>query len=1176
MELLNLTIDGFKSFAKPTSFELNKKIIAIVGPNGSGKSNIVDAIRWLLGEQSSKQMRIDDRTDVIFSGTEKLKPAKIAKVFLTLKNEKNEIFEIGKILDKNSGKYLLNNKTSTLKELHSIFSNGGVGKQFYSIISQGQVSDIVKSSPEDLRDLVLGIIDIGKYLKEKETSLKLLEKTSENLERLKDVLFETEKRLKNLSNRASRAKKHLSYTNELKNIGKKFYGAKKISIKLKIDSLKYLNEELSKEMKELLSKSFDAERAYMSLKQEIENVDKSLSQNGEIIENYRNRISLLEKEKNRISELLNNTNSKIVEHDWKIKTYTENLKKLELRYTEIKDLSEKYYNDMIKVKNKLEIITSEKNELDEKVSEQNKKISEFKAKLSQEKNLFTETNKKLSTSNKEITGKQERISYLNEEFKKLEKDIKNLSKEIQKIEDKLKISTDEEKTLKEIIIKEKNKQSIEFQELEKIKNELNYFFKEKQESEYKLEIIKNQVNSYDGYSKSIKEFFKRFKDEKNVIDVVANLIEVEEQFEEAISAAAGAKLQNIVINSSSEADKYINYMKRVGGRITFLPLDLMKGTYALNKNILKEAGVIDYLINIVEFDKKYIKVMQYTFSNILLVDELKTAITISKNGFKSTIVTLKGEVVYGSGAISGGKTRYDSSIILKRKREIEELKLKIEESIENINYYKDLEEQKSQKIKKLKLHLNSLEEELKELILKRNIESSNYKQLNNDLKNKKSSYDSILNRIETYKNELNELNKEINSLKVIQKEQEKNIKYYTEELSIFSENSTQYTEKMNKINFEILEKNSQLKNTEEKYYMYLNEKKSINHEINNLKNNIINNETEFKNLKSLLETYKKDFEKVQNSHKTLSEEISKIFDIMKNNRKGKVEKIDKLEELDKNRTNIKNKIQEIKDKKNKNDFDIKTLEQNIKFIVEKAKNIDLNEEEFEKEQLEEFEIKALENRIKDIEKALKNIGSVDLTVLKEYKEVRNDFEQKNIEKKDILDSIKKIKDSIDLLDETAEKEFFNFFNLLNEEFKKLVSKLFVNGYGELNLIGEGKDFEKGIQISVKKAGRRFQKLSLFSGGEKALIAIAFLFAMMNLNPSPFYILDEIDAPLDDINAGKIASLIHENSNKSQFLVITHNKLMMEIAEVFYGITMKQGITKVVPVNFKLLEKGVNS
>lgn len=1176
MELLSLTIDGFKSFAKPTKFELNKNIIAIVGPNGSGKSNIVDAIRWLLGEQSSKQMRIDDRTDVIFSGTEKLKPAKAAKVFLTLKNEQNEIFEIGKIIDKNSGKYLLNGKTATLKELHSVFSNDGVGKQFYSIISQGQVSDIVKSSPENLRDLILGTVDIGKYLKEKETSLKLLEKTSENLERLKDILFETEKRLKNLSNRASRAKKHLSYTNELKSIGKKFYGAKKISNKLKIDSLNYLNKELDKEMKELLSNSFDAERAYMSLKQEIENVDKSLSQNGEIIENYRNRISLLEKEKNRTSELLNNTNSKIVEYDWKIKTYTESLKKLEVRYIEIKDLSEKYYNDMLKVKNELEVIKAEKNELDEKVSEQNKKISEFKANLSQEKKLFTETTKKISTTDKEITGKQERISYLNEEFKRLKKDIETLLKEIQKIENKLKINTDEEKALKEIIVNEKNNLNNELQNLNKIKNELNYFFKEKQESEYKLEIIKNQVNSYDGYSKSIKEFFKKFKDEQNVIDVVANLIEIEEQFEEAVSAVTGAKLQNIVIKSSSEANKYINHMKKVGGRVTFLPLDLMKGTYSLNKSILNEAGVIDYLINIVEFDKKYIKVMQYTFSNILLVDELKTAIKLSKNGFKSTIVTLKGEVVYGSGAISGGKTKYDSSIILKRKREIEELNLKIEESIENIDYYKDLENQKSKKVQKLKAQLETLEEELKDLILKRNIESSNYKQLKNELKNKKSSYDSISDRIETYTNELKELNKTIDIFKNKQKEQEKNIRYYTEKLAVLSENSTQYTEKINKINMNLLEKNSQLKNIEERYSSYLNEKKSINHEINDQKNKLISNETEFKKLKDLLEVYKQDFEKIKSSHKTLSDEISKIFDIMKNNRKGKVEKIDKLEELDKNRTTIKNKIQEIKDKKSKIDFDIKTLEQNIMFIIEKAKNIDLNEEEFEKNELTEPEIKALENRIKDIEKALKNIGSVDLTVLKEYEEVKTEFEQKNIEKKDILDSIKKIKDSINSLDETAEKEFLNFFNLLNEEFKKLVSKLFVNGYGELNLVGEGKAFEQGVQISVKKAGRRFQKLSLFSGGEKALIAIAFLFSMMNLNPSPFYILDEIDAPLDDINAGKIASLINENSNKSQFLVITHNKLMMEIAEVFYGITMKNGITKVVPVNFKLLEKGVNS
>jgi chromosome segregation protein len=250
---------------------------------------------------------------------------------------------------------------------------------------------------------------------------------------------------------------------------------------------------------------------------------------------------------------------------------------------------------------------------------------------------------------------------------------------------------------------------------------------------------------------------------------------------------------------------------------------------------------------------------------------------------------------------------------------------------------------------------------------------------------------------------------------------------------------------------------------------------------------------------------------------------------------------------------------------------IENLKNERQYLIERAENVDISEDEFEIKELSDDEIKSLKFNFDELQQKLKNLGSVDLTVLEEYNEVNEEYNSKKEEKEDIEESITSLKNSINQLDEFAENKYSNFHAALNEEFGKYIQSLFPNGYGELRLIGEGFSFEKGIQISVKKSGRKFQKLSLFSGGEKALIAIAFLFAMMSLNPSPFYILDEIDAPLDDINASKISELINDNAEKSQFLMITHNKLVMEIADVFHGITMKGGITRVVPVDFKELQ-----
>ncbi len=1169
MKLISLEIDGFKSFAKKTIFELNKNIIAVVGPNGSGKSNIVDAIRWLLGEQSSKQIRVSDRTDVIFAGSNGYKKANSASVCLNIKKD-DEVISIKKIISENTGnKYLINNKVTTLKGIHSIFSESAISTNLYSIVSQGQVSEIVNASHENLRDIVLSAANISSFIEKKKESLRMLEKTSENLERLNDMIYMIEKNLKSLSIKAGRAKKYLEYSDELKKLGKTFFGAKKYFILKSIEEFensKKLNDE---NIKVLRSSSFEVEREYNQIKQEIEDVEKSLLEKSNMVQNHRERTLLLDAEKNRLSEKINEINSSLLSIDWEMKSLNDLLSKLNVRIEEVKDLEKKYFNDIEILNDEIKNILKEKENFEGKISEEEKEISKKEADLSNLEQQIKESKNFLNEKEKNFHSKEERIILLKEEKEKLLSDIKVLKKQLDRLLEIIESHSNEESDLSKKI---KEKLDILRNLKEVFDKNIDYVEELKKEQinlKHTLQNLYNQLEDYSGYSSVIKTFFQKFKNDEKVIDVVANLVEVEKEYEEAVSASAGAKLQNIVIKDSDKVREYISYIRNNSyGKITFLPMDILKSKNVLNKNILNEPGTIEYLINIVNFESKFKTVMDYVFSNTLVVDSIESAVKLSKNFFKGNIVTLNGDFISGSGTITGGKNKNDySTTILKRKREIEEIKIRLDEIQENFNYYNKEIEKLNKEITKEKNLYNDYKEKYNEKILQKNVENSNYVNINNEYKQKNNQLKTISERLDEYENDVRKLNQDILKLNKLIKDNSKEYEEISEKIKVISDKNTEIKNELSKINRILYEKNYSLDSIKEKYENYKNEKRKILKEISDSQDKSEIHQKSYDDLKIQKEKLNEKFQMTTKEYEFLNEELSKTLEVLKNSRTGKLDKMKHYENLENERMKLKDEINKFKEERQKIDFSIQELVHEQKFNLEKARQINLTEEDLELIELSEEEIDSLEIRLQDLENYLKKLGSVDLSVLEEYEQIQKDFDEKMIEKHDVEESVDKLNEIIQKLDELAESKYTSFFEKLNDEFKKFIQTLFKNGYGELNYIGEGKSFEKGIQISVKKYGNKFQKLSLFSGGEKALIAIAFLFAMMSLNPSPFYILDEIDAPLDDINASKISNLILKNAEKSQFLMITHNKLVMEIAEIFHGITMKDGVTRVVPVNF---------
>ncbi|AEX85568.1 chromosome segregation protein SMC [Marinitoga piezophila KA3] len=1176
MKLLELRIKGFKSFVKNTTLNLDANVVSIVGPNGSGKSNIVDAIRWLLGEQSSKQMRIEEKFDVIFSGTEKLPPAKKAEVFIKIEDDEGRIRTLGKILSADGKiQYKIDNRNVRLKDLIEVMGGAGVGKSFYSIIGQDQVKELIAAPSELLRALIEDAAGIKVYLDKKEIALRMLEQTKENLERLNDILYEVEKRVRSLSNRASRAKKYVEYNKELKEIGVKYFGAKNIKISEKIQEIENKILENKSEVKELLAKSFEVERLYRELKAEIEEKDEKLSAYGEKLENFKQRLDSYEKMKTHLEDELKQLNSAIVENSWEKTKFEEDYARNKKRFEEIRNLIEKYENELSKLNEEITEVENEKKEIEASISKEMNKLTSLKEKL---KRLIEERKEYEKTKNELISeqgSKDERLKFLKTEKENYAKKIEELEEKLKVLEKDLEHYSKKEKELMDQIEEKKSETEELHRSVSETYEYLQKLRREEDLTKRKIENLKLQISDYEGFSYAIKKLFEAFHNDENIVDVVLNLIEVPEELETAITTIAGFRLQNVVIKRSSQVSSYIKYLKAErAGRVTFLPLDLINSNLRRVKELEYEPGFYGYAVDLVSYDPEYEKVIKYVFGNSIIVDRLETALEI-KNRMKNvslTIATVSGEIINTSGAITGGASKNNNqTLLLSRKRELAEL----EESLKEIEEEISLNEKNLEKVeynyKRSTVELKKLEEKLNEIRYNHLNGKNSYKDFKKEYSNAKHGYEEVLSRIDTFEDRINEIEEELKELEIKINDNvdlQKKIEIEIEEIEKSNKTiDNELRKKIARLDELNLHKNSVLSKISE----YEKERNEVKNNLRSIENHLESLENKFKQLKNEMEQKSKELEDYEEEIKRINEEMNEAFQMLKKSREGKKEKFEELEQYEKLRNEIKDKIDDLKNAAHELDLEKQNLIHEKDFLFEKAKNMGIDTEEFVFENLNDMEIMALERRIEDIKKALKHIGSVDLAVLDEYEMVKKDLDDRYKQKEDILKSIKTLQEGIDKIDQEAEEKYLKTFNFVNEKFGEFIKELFVGGDGLLKMFGEGKAFEKGVEISVKKPGRNFQKLQLFSGGEKALITSAFLFALMNVNPSPFYVLDEIDAPLDDINAGKLAKLIRKHADKTQFLVITHNKLMMEIADIFHGITMRDGVTHVVPVDFKFME-----
>lgn len=1181
MFLKSLEVRGFKSFADKTELRFKPGVTAVVGPNGSGKSNISDAVRWVLGEQSIKTLRGGKMEDVIFSGTQYRKPLGLAQVSLTLDNsdgglqtEYNEVVVSRRIFRSGESEYLINNTKCRLKDITNLFLDTGIGKEGYSLIGQGKIEAILSGKTEDRRGLLEEAAGIVKYKVRKNESERKLQNTDDNLIRIRDIIATYEERLEPLRVECEKAIKFNDLSGNLKE--------KEVSLIL--HNIKLLEEELKK------------------FNEDIKDRESSLNKKREDLQREREKLKIIEE---KLETLESDTTEKKLEYYTKKEGITKSKSDIQLFNERIKhfnDVLEKNKYEQYNISSKLKEIDKEKSSLLKELENKKKEIDEKKIEISKVEEANSVLLKKLSEIQDEITSIQKSRfeilkgnSEVNNKITKIRAELKSSFEGKERIEKNIAIilnniginkstinslnlsvkSSEEnlEKLREEAILKKNNLKDINTK-ITKKETDLRGLSINISKLEANKTMLKDLENQYEGYNRSLKNLMDRVYRGLikgcSGIKVLGEVFEVSKEYEKAIETTLGRAISNVITEDDILAKRLVNYLKSERlGRLTFLPLNIINGKkLALDNRVVNTDGYIGIGSEIVSFDEKYRKVIDYALGRTIIAKDMDSAFKIAKlTSYKFKIVTLEGEVLNSGGALTGGSIKGKTSSILSRKREIEEIKEKLEGLNETLLL---LEEE----IKSLKKGRKKLDEDILNLTDKAH-------GLKIELATNK-------NKLLNVKNELDNLNKGLNKETIEKNNVLEKIDTLNKELKK-TENSL--------LEFDIINTSNKEREVELQK-LFIKEKEASELLKSNLTELRIENASLDGNLKSIKEELnRKDREKEECDEKELklSEEndISlKGIEESKSNVKIKEDEIisfnKRIEELDiifkedevrkislkddfKKIDGIINDIREIITKE---EFELSKREINkAKCDVEKDNHLKkLNEEleltiaEAEELAIEITDLTKFKEEITSIKRRISALGTVNLASIEEYEEVKEKYEFMSSEEEDLKKAKEDLEKVIEEMTSTMRKLFKENFKIINSNFKETFKELFKGGNAEL-ILGEGDELTSEIHINVEPPGKKLQNINLMSGGEKVLSAIALLFAILKMKPTPFCILDEIEAALDDANVYRYAEFLKKFSNNSQFIVITHRKGTMEVSDVMYGVTMEEkGVSKIVSVD----------
>lgn len=1172
MFLKAVEIFGFKSFGERVYIEFNRGLTSIVGPNGSGKSNILDAVLWVLGEQSYKNIRAKESSDVIFSGGKDKKAMNFAEVSLYIDNsdsflavENDEIKITRKLHSTGENEYFINDSKSRLKDIANLFLDTGVGKSAYSVIGQGKVEKIISSSSKEIKSIIEEAAGIKKFQGQKNEAVKNLENVDTELEKIDLILNEVGENRDKVEKQAGKAQEYLELKKERDSLAKGIYQCEYNNKSSELNKSNQTKENLDSENNKLQTEFEEIENRLEIIDKEKIELKKYIEENGNKNQELKREIESKEKEKVRISERCASYKREIEERESRV---TAGESKIEEKRKSLAELDK----ESLLVAQKIELLSEENQIFEKEIKDLEKSKEDFETarEIKKKKVMELELEKmklinEIENSNRRVKGSTNKINSLKEELEAANKKIFEAEKELVSAK-----KSKEEKTLNlenikgrgEFLEKEISRCSQRMNKLSEIIRSSDY--DEKRYSS-KLQALLRMEENNEGFFKGVKEVLN--SKIPGVEGVFISLVNVPEKYMKAIEAGVPGNIQDIIVSTSDVAKKAINILKeKKVGRASFLALDTIKVTPKKEPNI-KLDGVIGLASNLVETQDRYKIVAEFILGNLLVVENMDTALKIIKNSlFAGNVVTLSGELLSSRGRITGGDSgNSTASQLFERKREIKQLKeqveilkKRIEESVEEQNKINKELENFENEIDRI----DSTEEELRKQVrlASEYFEECNSKveRVSKEIRTIKIELDEEVKYSEEFEKKITNSNNEMDKIQIIvtelKKEEEEDILKAQKINSIITQKREEFSDK--KIIFlNAQDRISQIereKDREEKEYkILLSEKEDIKQKI------------------SLL---RKEVEVLEKSESTLTQEIDERLqkyeseNIEITEKKQINEKLSEEErELIKKRKEIDSFLLHKRDALNKlNDLierlksDLERLKENLESLGE-IEGIEINVEN----------LKECKERFKSLDNRLKNFQAVNLLAIEEFKELNEKYTFLSSQKEDLVKGKNVLLDLIKEIDETIHSRFFTAYKAIDENFNKMCMETINNAEGKLILNNPDNFDECGVEIFVKFRNKKRQSLSLLSGGEKSMVAIAFIMGIFMFKPSPFTFLDEIEAALDEKNTRKLIGKLKEFTDKSQFILITHNKDTMRESESIFGVTMNKeiGISKIVPVKF---------
>ena len=1184
MYLKNLELEGFKSFVDATNLEFKNGFTAIVGPNGCGKSNVSDAIRWVIGEQRSKTLRTTRITDLIFNGSSSRKPVNRAEISLTLASvppgiriagvpNSAEDVKVTRCYHRSGeSEFYINQIPCRLKDITDFLMDAGISPKVLTIIEQGHIQDIITSKPEDRRILIEEAAGILKFKHRKNEAIRKLDSSRQNLERIADIVQELARQVESLKRQAAKAERYKKYKSEIKQLSLKLFSVKVRRYQTQLQTIEAELKEQTQKKTEWSARHATFENQIAQLNIEIEESLGRLNEARETIHQLNSQIG-----SNEQNAAFKKEQKSEAEMD--IESATGEISQMK---GEIDGLTNKIENERQRLSttsqeiNEQEIVLDQRKTENEQKREALQKIQEQV--LNGEKNVLNLFQQTAQTKN-QMTALETRVHGLETHQKKLLPEKEEVRSQIQENLSALEQEKTEHQQKAEELTRFKEHQEALRQETteysKQLQAEMDRHNSKKEDYFHKASLLSSLEklrNQFEGFQEGIKSLMGNQNNERipGIREVLVDVLETQAEYEVAIETALGEKLQSVIVNSYSDSMEAIGYLKNhQSGRGLFVPLN-PKSVPSAPLHLNGTQGVVGKALNFIECQEEYRPVIELLLKSVVIVQDMDVALHLHQDpNFHGTVVTLNGEMIDANGFVTGGSLKNESSSLLARNREMETLRDSVNKLKEGLDASQENIEKKKQGFAELEASLRQLDQQTLAAEIETNNKLSDLEQLRKEaerLANRSSTIDGEISAIDHEKNELvtekSSLDQELASAEQKRNLEEELLIHHREKLEQSRSGLEEISSEISRLKVLIASLIGRRENT-------LTEIKRLELQQQNLKQQIERREADRISNQNRITEIEAEILTLESTVLKLSREKDQWSETAVQEEESLRQKEEDQKGMDQDIRELSRKIQEITETLSQ--IEIKRSENRLQIVhLEERAYEDYNatREELQSAYDETIDENETDGQVKELKEKVAKLGEVNLAALSDFEKTNERYTFLKKQQDDLAESIELLHSTIEKINRTTQQRFLDTYELVNENFKEIFARLFQGGKANLTLTDESNPLDSGIEITANPLGKSLQSLALMSGGEKAMTAIALIFAVFKVRPSPFCLLDEVDAPLDEANVVRFQEMLKEMAVNTQFIIITHNQKTMTFANALYGITMEeQGVSKAVSVHF---------